>query len=313
MLAVLTRRPRSSAVREGSRPPRAIIIALPLFLLAALTPAVAAADDPPAEPAKARLVADTKAFAPGSTFRLGVLFTIDPHWHIYWHSARDGGLGTEVTWKLPEGWRAGPLEWPVPARYVLPGPLVAYGYEKTVLLQAEITVPAGFSAAEPVTLGAELSWLVCKEFCVIGKGSPTLSLSAGTPAPSAEASLFADARARVPVAPAAAGIAVEESFEARDGGGTWRVALTFPEGAPLPDEKAMRAFPFDPPGGRLDEGRIESDGRRRVFIFAVEVQDAAFSAARLGAVFVWPAAEGGARPPTAVEVRHAARAAAQGS
>ena len=290
--------------RFGSRS----LLGIGILALLAGGPAIAAAQDPtaPAEPAKARLVADTKAFAPGSTFRLGVLFTIDPHWHIYWHSAREGGLGTEVAWKLPEGWRAGALEWPAPSRFVLPGPLVAYGYEKEVLLQAEITVPADAAASGTVTLGAELNWLVCKEFCVIGKGEPTLALPAGTPAPSPETSRFAAWRAKVPTPAARAGISVEDRFQGREGGGTWRVILTFPEGVTPPDAKQVRAFPFDPPGGRLDEGRIEADGRRRVFTFEVEIQDAAFRAERLGAVFVWPAPEGADRPPVAVEVRAAA-------
>lgn len=317
MAGVPSQRSRWRRLARLARP------ALPLaasLLIAATAPTAATAappralagaagtEDPPvpAEPAKARLVADTKAFAPGSTFRLGVLFTIDPEWHVYWHSARDGGLPTEVTWKLPEGWRAGPLEWPAPERFVLPGPLVAYGYEKEVLLASEITVPAGFSASEPVTLGAEVHWLVCKVVCVIGKGEPSLALGAGTPAPSAEAPRFAAFRAKVPVPPARAGIAVEDSFERAGATGTWRIVLTFGEGGKPPSEKQISAFPFDPPGARLDEGRIEAEGTRRVITFQAEITGAEFRPEKLGAVLLWPAAEGGDRPPVAIEVRPAA-------
>jgi thiol:disulfide interchange protein DsbD len=300
-LPTVSRRSRGGAALAGT-----------LLALLASAPGAGVADEPaapPAEPARARLVADTNAFAPGSTFRLGVLFTIDPHWHIYWHSARDGGLGTEVIWKLPEGWRAGPVEWPAPSRFELPGPLVAYGYEKQVLLQSEITVPPE-APAEPVSLGAELSWLVCKEVCVIGKGSPTLSLPAGAPTPSKEAPGFAASRAQVPLHPVRSGISLEESYEGRTGAGSWRIHLEFPEGVSPPDAKSMRAFPFDPPGGRLDEGRFEGEGRRRTIVFEVEVQSAEFRRERLGAVITWPAPEGGTRPPVAIEVR-SARASAK--
>jgi hypothetical protein len=266
---------------------------------------VSAADPAEKQPAVARLIADTTSFTPGGTFRLGVLFTIDPHWHIYWHSPRDGGLATEVRWRLPEGWRAAPIEWPVPKRYVLPGPLVAYAYEEDVLLASEITVPADYAGEGSVTLGAELSWLVCDEkSCKIGEGTPELALARGKGSPSADAPRFVRWRAQVPVAAARAGLEVEESLAENAAGWSWRVALTFPEGKTPPE---VRAFPFDIPGGALDEGRIETDGRRVVFTFGVEVVDAEFRADRIAAVFVFAPVkeEGGVqsnlRP---VEVRH---------
>ena len=37
-----------------------------------------------------------------------------PGWHGYWRNPGDAGDEPRVTWRLPEGWRAGPLHYPVP-------------------------------------------------------------------------------------------------------------------------------------------------------------------------------------------------------
>src|SRR5579859_4426697 len=41
---------------------------------------------------KAQLVADTQHIEPGQKFRLGVLYTMVPKWHIYWKYAGDAGI-----------------------------------------------------------------------------------------------------------------------------------------------------------------------------------------------------------------------------
>lgn len=239
------------------------------------------------EPARATLVADTTAFEPGSTFRLGVRFTIDEHWHIYWHSARDGGLPTTIAWQLPEGWTAGPITWPVPRRFVDPGDLVSYGYEHEVLLASTITVPEGYEGTDPVKLAADVSWLVCKVQCLIGEAKPTLALPRGEPAPSKEAPRFSASEKKAPRSPEAMGIVVDERFVRDGSSGTWTLSWTWPEG-PIPARTEIRAFPFDPPGGRLDEGRVVTPGRRTVFTFQVSIDNDQFRPEALGAVLTWP-------------------------
>jgi len=116
---------------------------------------------------RARLVADGAGVGPGGRIRVGVLFEMEPGWHIYWKNPGDSGLSTTVEWVLPVGVAAGPLRWPVPIRFVQPGELVAYGYEGTVLLASELgmveELPAG-----GVEIGASVSWLACKKECVPG-------------------------------------------------------------------------------------------------------------------------------------------------
>jgi thiol:disulfide interchange protein DsbD len=72
-----------------------------------------------------------------------------------------------VDWGLPDGITAGPLRWPVPIQFVQPGDLAAYGYEGTVLLASELELPRDLSA-DGLEVSASVSWLACKEKCVLG-------------------------------------------------------------------------------------------------------------------------------------------------
>src|SRR5579863_7241781 len=77
---------------------------------------------------KAQLVADTQHIEPGQNFRLGVLYTMVPKWHIYWKYAGDAGIPTQIDWQLPPGFQAGPLQWPLPSREQEPGGLEVFDY-----------------------------------------------------------------------------------------------------------------------------------------------------------------------------------------
>ena len=52
---------------------------------------------------KATLVADVSSIQPGQRFRLGVLYRIEPGWHIYWKYPGDSGIPTKIEWQLPQG------------------------------------------------------------------------------------------------------------------------------------------------------------------------------------------------------------------
>ena len=123
----------------------------------------------PAEEAhvRARLVADRVIPGPTPTTTVGVLFEMDPGWHIYWKNPGDAGLATEVVWDLPEGLTAEPLQWPTPMSFTQPGDLAAFGYEHSVVLAARVALPETAST-EHATISASVSWLACKDVCVLG-------------------------------------------------------------------------------------------------------------------------------------------------
>jgi thiol:disulfide interchange protein DsbD len=166
-----------------------------LGLLAALClPGLAGAAEskPVASPrATATLVSDTDAVAAGQPFRVGLRLRLAPGWHTYWRNPGDAGVPAELAFSLPAGMSAGPVAWPAPSRQP-EGDLMTYGYSGEVLLPVTITGGAGG------TVRLHASWLVCGNICVPEEGDFALDLPAGTPAPSAQAALFAAGDARTP-------------------------------------------------------------------------------------------------------------------
>src|SRR5688572_18333991 len=74
------------------------------------------------------LVAETRSAQPGKPFWAALRLRMEEHWHTYWHDPGDSGQSTSVEWKLPPGWKAGPIAWPFPQRINVP-PLTNFGFE----------------------------------------------------------------------------------------------------------------------------------------------------------------------------------------
>jgi thiol:disulfide interchange protein len=153
---------------------------------------------------KVSLVADKATLPPDAAgTRVGLLFDLQPEWHIYWTNAGDSGEPPAVTWTLPQGVTVGPLQFPAPKRLPL-GPLMDFGYETQVLFPAALTIAEGRGASSsrsimadvPVT--ADVSWLVCRLACVPGKAHLALTLPPGDGAASGAAPLFAKSFAAMP-------------------------------------------------------------------------------------------------------------------
>ena len=91
---------------------------------------------------KADLLADGTAIVPGKPFTVGLRLQMAPEWHTYWQYSGDAGLPTKIAWTLPQGFRAGPIQWPLPDKIVSPGDIINYGYSNEVMLLVDITPPA---------------------------------------------------------------------------------------------------------------------------------------------------------------------------
>lgn len=145
------------------------------------------------------LISASSGVAPGKPFSVGLHLKIAPGWHTYWANAGDSGIPVSINWKLPEGWKAGAIQWPIPDKHIEPGDMITYGYEKEVLLIVEITPPADLSGQESATLQAEASWLVCESTCVPGSADLQLTLPiTAEEAPSDHAALFAATERQLP-------------------------------------------------------------------------------------------------------------------
>lgn len=117
-------------------------------------------------------------------------------WHGYWVNPGEGGMKTEVTWKLPAGLSAGELKFPAPKREMT-GELACYGYVGEVLLPVLLTVTGGLPKEGDIE--ATVSWLACDEKgCASGEA--TVKANLASVADASRAAAVAAAFAALPVA-----------------------------------------------------------------------------------------------------------------
>ena len=156
-----------------------------------------------AEPATTKgvdvtLLSESAAIAPGKKFTVGLKIHHHPGFHTYWRNPGIAGVPVKIDWQLPEGFTAGPIQWPYPEKSMMAIHPV-HGFERDVLLMVEITPPASVSTSR-VDLKAAASWMACADGCYPGKKDLSLTLpitSDTTPDPAA-AEAFAAARAELP-------------------------------------------------------------------------------------------------------------------
>ncbi|MGQ0794041.1 MAG: protein-disulfide reductase DsbD domain-containing protein [Deltaproteobacteria bacterium] len=172
-----------------------LLIAL-FALLFCLSSAVFA--EPP-HPIRAKLVSDVAAVKPGAAFTLGVLFHLDPGWHIYWKNSGSSGLPTSIALTLPDGFEAGEIQWPTPASFNRSGGTADYGYENSVMLFASVKSPKNLSFDSDIPIRAKVSWVSCDDVCLPGKTELRMTLSAAKSAAPANSELFRLWQGRLPV------------------------------------------------------------------------------------------------------------------
>jgi len=201
-----------------------------LLALAALGAAQAhAASSLKTEHVEAELVTDDASAQPGKPTLVGLKLRMAAEWHTYWKNPGDSGLPTKIQWTLPEGWKAGAIQWPYPEPLPV-GPLMNYGYDDEVVLLAELTPPATAPEGNaPIKAHAE--WLVCKDICVPEKGDLDIALPVSKAQPRKNPMFQAHierAKNQLPID--VAGWTSEASMSA----GALVVRLTAPEGAEPP-------------------------------------------------------------------------------
>jgi len=134
---------------------------------------------------KADLVSDVASVQPGKPFTVALHLVHDAHWHTYWVNPGTG-LATSLTWKLPPGWTAGPIQWPTPVVLVdRTGSIVGNGYDGDLLLPVKITPAANASVGTTVDLQAKADWLMCSDVCMPGGANVDLKLPIASDAPPA--------------------------------------------------------------------------------------------------------------------------------
>ncbi len=208
-------------------------------------------------PVEARLLADASAVLPGEALRLGVALRMQEGWHTYWAFSGDAGMPTQVEWDLPEGWRAGPLQWPLPKKYTEEGDLVVYGYGDEVLLISDVQAPQSAVQGDTLRVAADVSWLVCRELCIPGDARVEIDLPIGR-GQAKHSAIFERYAAEVPpvLSPS-----IDVRYGVRGRGMERRVELSVQSAEPLrPDY--LDFYPLDAEdvafrSRSLGEGRLE--------------------------------------------------------
>jgi thiol:disulfide interchange protein DsbD len=164
--------------------PRLLLL---LLVLPSLLPAAAS------QPVKkgavtVTLVSDVAAIEAGKPFTIALRMQHEPHWHSYW-IAPGTGYPTSLAWTLPDGFKAGDIQWPTP-RVVqdISGKITGNGYYDENYLLVEITPPATLAAGTEVQLKATAEWLMCKDVCMPGDAKleitfPVVAAGTGTTDP----------------------------------------------------------------------------------------------------------------------------------
>jgi thiol:disulfide interchange protein/DsbC/DsbD-like thiol-disulfide interchange protein len=157
--------------RWWTRGGRLAALSLAMTMMVSRAQLVEVGDGGPGPVKAEHLTAELTTLAPqiaiGGTLQAGLVLTIEEHWHVYWVNAGEAGAPPKITWTLPAGMTAGPMQFPAPTRLPL-GPLMDFGYEDgvafPVLLTASPTMKPG-----KVHLDAQVRWLVCSSVCLPGK------------------------------------------------------------------------------------------------------------------------------------------------
>jgi thiol:disulfide interchange protein len=225
-----------------------------MAVFAVASPAWAGGPPDPKDLVRAELVAETTSLAPASTLWVDLHLAIKPGWHVYWRNPGDSGLPTAIDWRLPPGFSAGSIRWPVPERFVQSG-IGNYGYAGAADLLVPITVPREVATGDAAVLAADASWLACAEICIPGGATLSLRLpvAAGPAVPDAAAvSLFTAVRRTLPL-PA--------TFETRFVSGAHDYRLLVPEG-PLEGLRDPTGMFFPNDGSLIDHAAEPRTNRR---------------------------------------------------
>ena len=147
-----------------------------VLLLASAAAADPFAGDKPKATVELLVAADI--VRPGDTIAVGVKFTMQPGWHVYWQNPGDAGQPPTFSWNLPDGFEASTPAFPTPIAFESSG-LVGYGYAKSVIFPATLTVPTN-----PIAHGGDLtiavSYLICDdERCVPESAIATADVTLG--------------------------------------------------------------------------------------------------------------------------------------
>ncbi len=123
---------------------------------------------------KVTLASESATVSPGQSFWVAVQQKISPGWHTYWVNPGDAGEQMVLDWRLPDGFKAGDIQWPLPDVQPV-ATLTNYGYSGEAWFLVRMQAPETLQG-ERVTLAATARWLACENVCIPEQSEISLTL-----------------------------------------------------------------------------------------------------------------------------------------
>lgn len=187
---------------------------------------------------------EVTSLAPGEPFTIALQLKHPLGWHSYYKNS--GGIEEPpaITWKLPEGAKAGEIQWPTPTVKEAYGEK-SFIYPGAPIFLIEITPPPSLTPGTTFSLSAHATWQICETSCINEEKSFSITLPVTTtPTPDPSASpLFSSARSQLPL-PLSPSITVKLP-PADPSSDTLQLELTGLPEAPtefIPDQPYLRAI-----------------------------------------------------------------------
>jgi thiol:disulfide interchange protein len=171
-----------------------------LSIFSGAIPALAQKSSSSEAPASvAALISENRTIAPGGTFTLALKLDHPAEWHSYYQNSGGVELPPSIIWTLPEGFTAGPIQWPVPEikRTEFGTSLI---YSGSPVFLVDITPHGKIAAGQTVTLSAKAEWQICSTSCIGESKDFTLALpvAATATADPTNSDLFTASRKKLP-------------------------------------------------------------------------------------------------------------------
>ncbi len=148
----------------------------------------------------AELIPENRTITPGTSFTLALKLDHPKEWHSYYQNSGGVESPPSIIWKLPPGFTAGPIQWPVPEiKDGYSGKSFVYSGSPVFLV--DITAPTSLTVGSTATLAADANWQICQNSCISEDKSfsITLPVAAAAEKDPAWTSLFQNARKNQPV------------------------------------------------------------------------------------------------------------------
>jgi thiol:disulfide interchange protein len=217
----------------------------------------------------ATLAAEVSSIAAGKPFTVALRLGHPEGWHSYYQNSGGIEQGLKIEWVLPEGFSAGPIQWPAPKVEVGLLENQSFYFSGSPVFMVEITPPATLAKDSVAEIKASATWQICKTGqCLDEAGSFTLSLPVKDSAEvdASQTALFEAARAAAPIK------AEGWEFKATNDGANVLLTVTPASGCTLPDGvDFIPAAPFL--ASVSEDSTVKKEGDSWVFTLKRKTKD----------------------------------------